>query len=148
VALGRGVASPPSAPEAGRTTPAPAGDRGAPATGPDVGTPSAGNACASPDGVPGDRLRALASGLHPEVMAPGNRHRWLTVALLFDADCHVKAHALTHRGETEGIDEVLRPTFPAAYRAGWQRSGGADVGPWTFEEGKPMVVWGMERAPR
>lgn len=147
-ALRRGVVPAPSAPPATQAPPALAGDRGAPATGADAQAAPMASSCGTAGGVPGDRLRALASGLYPEVLAPGNRHRWLTVALLFDADCHVKAHVLTRRGENDGNEEVLRLAFRAAYRAGWQSSGGADVGPWTFEEGKPMIVWGMERAPR
>jgi hypothetical protein len=119
--------------------------RGAPAAGTDVGAGPMATACGV-HGVPAERLRALASGLYPELLLPGNRHRGLTVALLFDAECHVKTHVLTRRGEDDGVDEVLRPLFPAASRAGWQASGGADVGPWTFEKGKPEIVWGMERA--
>ena len=69
----------------------------------------------------------------------------LVVALLFDASCHVKAHVLTQRAANDGVEEVLRPTFHASNRGGWQVSGIADVGPWTFVEGKPVIVWGVER---
>lgn len=136
VALQRGVTS------------ASAGDGGALSAQPSVQTTPIASTCGPPSGVPIERLQSLASGLYPEVLTPSNRHRSLVVALRFDAGCHLKAHALTQRGEEDGIIEVLKARFPVAGESGWQTSGAADVGPWTFEEGKPVVMWGVDRPTR
>lgn len=110
---------------------------------PDEPASNAALTCGEPDSIPVERLQALATGLYPEIVSEANRHKSLTVALLFDAGCHLKAHALTRRKGAGNVEAVLGATFPTMRRGAWTVSGIADAGPWTFELGAPNVVWAV-----
>jgi hypothetical protein len=136
-----GAGAVPSAPPLAGAPPALAG--------PAAGAPTGALTCAPPDGVPAERLSALAAGLYPEVLAPDNQRRGVVVALLFDAGCHLQAHALSGRaGERLDAEATLGRLFPAAGRARLPISGIADVGPSGGASGAPWVVWGMLPPPR
>ena len=106
--------------------------------------PDASRICTSVFGVTHDSLRAIATRLHPELLARAKRDSSVVVGLVFDSDCRLTAHAIGRRpSDRLRTDTALAHLFPAAQLNGWILSGFYEVG--SRGPGSPWIVWGIRK---
>lgn len=113
--------------------------------------------------VSADSVRAIAARLHPESSDTAKRRAFVTVGLVFDADCRLVHHAVGRRTETGFADVVLARLIPQAANLRYVTTGFAELPiplgsadslqlrlaraeHWDF--GSPWVVWGVQAAPQ
>jgi hypothetical protein len=105
--------------------------------------------CARPEDLPKDSVRAMARRLYPEALTPENPARFVTVGLLFGPRCELLRHAAGRRpAEGGAVGTFLTRLIPEAREARFAMSGGMDAFPRQGSAaGRPMIVWGVVRAP-
>jgi len=108
--------------------------------------------------VSGDSVRAIAKRLHPESVDIATSRAFVTVGLVFDAECRLVHHAIGRRSGPGHADVVLARLIPEAIGNTYVTSGfatlpvNAKIDSLVLHQarndvadvGTPWVVWGVQ----
>jgi len=103
-----------------------------------------------------DSVRKAVAQLHPEVVADSNHNAFVTVAMVFDANCRLLHQAVGRRAGRAFADTVIARLIPEAKAFSYSTSGFAALASLTADEdlriraypevdiGTPWLVWGVQ----